>query len=919
MNKQQKDLLLFVPFAYSCNSCSKAFMQIDLPQDILSIISTDHKPSLKELKEYVAKGHEWLLAGHSSGASGFDTVKGHTRLIDNLLQRLFIDAANDARAKYPQASDRCSVVAIGGYGRGELNPYSDIDVLFLYPAEISSYLKSLTEGILYRLWDLGLTVGFSTRNIADCVKIARNDLTARTALMDTRLIAGEEGLYAEMEDVLHCDVIWKGVDAFIREKLLESEERHRKYGSSVYILEPNIKEGEGGLRDIHTALWISKARFKVGSFRELMKKGVITPREFRFFERSTEFLFRVRNELHYLSGRKNDQMSFEHQEKIAKFMGFRDTKHHKAVEGFMRGYYIYARNISQFSQLLIKRGIAGPGLGERLIHKFVQRDIGHGFKAFHNRITVTSTSAFESSPSMLMKGFELSMKHALPFNDFTEELIRKNLRLVDDSFRHSRDVNESFFTILKGKRDVYQTLKMMHDLRFLGKFIPEFGKTFCRVQHDIYHVYTLDTHSLFTVMELRNLMEGLYAKEFPFLTGIAKETGNHHILVLAGLFHDIGKGTGKDHSETGADMVRDIAARMGLPAEEAELLDFLVRKHLIMAHISQRRDLSDERLIIDFCKEVGDIERLRMLYLLTFADMRAVGPDVWSPWKGALLEELYRAALHIFDRKLTAERIDERMGRKLSEVSVLLGREAGGLDLTDYFKTLPPRYFMASRPEEIAEHVMMFKGLDAHPISIKIDHNRELGFSVVSICTLDVPGLFSKITGVMAAHGVNILDAQIYTRKDGTVLDILTVNDPFGRLIEDEKKWEGLKDTMAAVIEGRTSVDRLLSKKSAPPAIKEKVKPRHPAVVEIDNLVSDTHSVIDIFADDRVGLLYSITSTLTKIGLYIDVAKIATKGDQAADVFYVKDIFGHKVSDEAKLERIKTELMKVLKPISPSS
>lgn len=881
----------------------------ELPQEILSLISSGSKPTLKELKDYITKGHEWLLAGHKSAASGFETVKGHTFLIDTLLQRLFSGARDDALAAYPTLVERCSIVAIGGYGRGELNPYSDVDILFLYPLAINSYLQAVTEGILYHLWDLGLTVGFSTRNIGDCVKIARTDLTARTALMDTRLIAGDEGLYAEMEGTVIRDVIGRGVDGFIKEKIQESEERHKKYGSSVYILEPNVKEGEGGLRDIHTALWIAKARYKVGSFRELMKKGVITPKELKFFERSTEFLFRVRNELHYLSGRKNDQMTFEYQEKIAKFMGFKDTHLHQAVEGFMRGYYIYARNVRHFSQILIKRAYPKPGIKERVFYKIIQRDIGDGFKVFHNRITVTSPSAFEEMPSRMMKAFALFQKHSLPLNDFTEELIRRNLRVVDDSFRRNREVNESFLTILKAKKNVYKTLQTMHELRFLGKYMPEFGKTFCRVQNDIYHVYTLDTHSLFTVMEMRRLIEGDYVKDFPFLTEMAKAVDRPHVLVLAGLFHDIGKGWGHGHADRGGDMAKAISARMGLEVSDADLLEFLVRKHLLMAHISQRRDISDERLVLDFCKDVGDAERLRMLYLLTFADMKAVGPDVWNPWKGALLEDLYMMSLHVFERKLTAERIDEKVVRKLTEVSRLLEGEVGESFVTDYSKTLPARYFSANSPLEIAGHIRMLKGLNERHLSVNIEHNPGLGFSVVTICTLNVPGLFSKITGVMAANGVNVLNAQIYTRKDGTVLDILSVNDPFGRLIEDEKKWERLKEGLVSVIEGRVSVEALLSKKTTPTVVKEKVRPRSPAVVEIDNIVSDAYTVIDIYAHDRVGLLYSISSTLTKLGLYIDVAKIATSGDQAADVFYVKDIFGHKITDEKRLEKVKAAIL----------
>jgi [protein-PII] uridylyltransferase len=887
-------------------------MQIDLPQDILSIINTGHKPSLKELKDYIAKGHEWLLTRHRSGASGFETVKGHTLLMDNLLRRLFLDAREEALARYRGEEERCSVIAVGGYGRGELNPYSDIDVLFLYPSTINAYLKALTESILYYLWDLGLTVGFSTRTVGDCARIARSDLTARTALMDTRLIAGDETLYAEMEERLLKDVIGRGVEGFIEDKLRESEERHRRYGSSVYILEPNLKEGEGGLRDIHTVLWVSKARYKIEGFREMMKRGIITPRELRFFERSTEFLFRVRNELHYLSGRKNDQLTFDYQERIARFLGFKDTQKHLAVEGFMRGYYIYARNISHFSQTLIRRASVRPGIRERVFYRVTQRDLGDGFRAFHNRITVTSPSAFQEEPSRMMKAFELSQRHGLPINDFTEELIRRNLRLVDDSFRVNREVNESFMKIIEGKGNVYETLKTMHDLRFLGKLIPEFGKTFCRVQHDIYHAYTLDTHSLFTVMELERLLKGDYNKDFPLLTGLAKEVESPHVLMLAGLFHDIGKGRGSGHADIGGEMVKKISERTGLTFQDADLLEFLVRKHLLMAHISQRRDISDERLILDFCREVGDEERLKMLYLLTFADIRAVGPEVWTPWKGALIEELYRIAIHIFERKLEAERMDERVARKLKDVSLLLKGEIGEPFLIDYFKSLPARYFSANTPGDIAAHIRMLKGLPERPISIEIEHKRELGFSVVTVCTLDIPGLFSKIAGVMAANGINILNAQVYTRRDGTVLDILGVKDPYGRLMEDERKWGSLKDGLISAIEGRVSVERLVSRTARPSPVRERARPRFPTLVEIDNMVSDTHTVIDIYADDRVGLLYSITSTLTRLGLYIDVAKISTRGDQAADVFYVKDIFGHKVTDEAKLGRIRAEILKVV-------
>jgi [protein-PII] uridylyltransferase len=436
----------------------------------------------------------------------------------------------------------------------------------------------------------------------------------------------------------------------------------------------------------------------------------------------------------------------------------------------------------------------------------------------------------------------------------------------------------------------------MHDLEFLNRFIPEFEKTYCKVQHDIYHIYTVDIHSLFAVGEIARLWRGEHAKDLPLLTKLANDVDKRELLILAVLLHDVGKGEGGGHADKGADLVPTNSRRMGLTKEDSERLEFLIRNHLLFAHIAQRRDLHDEKMIIQFSRQMGKSENLKMLYLLTYADIKAVGPDVWTEWKALLLQELYEKSFDVLERgDFRYEARSERVKKVKRKVIDILGDEFPAELVKDELKAMTTRHLLGD-----------------NTMIERIVHETERGYTSYTICTLDVSGLFSRITGVMAANGMNILGAQIHTSTNGKVLDVLQVNSPQGFVITDESRWKRLEEDMRQVLEGKVRVAALVEKRRRPTLLSEKPKPRFPTRVEIDNEVSADYTVIDIYSHDKVGLLYQITSTLTELGLYIGVSKISTKVDQVADVFYVKDIIGHKISRESKLKEIRERLIKAI-------
>ncbi|QWV91817.1 [protein-PII] uridylyltransferase [Geomonas oryzisoli] len=862
---------------------------------------------LAAAREFLEHFREESKRSHREGEDGISVVQSITAMTDALVTRLFTALSDDLQM---HKSGQLALIAVGGYGRRELNPYSDLDLLFLYSGKDSKVVEEAANRLLYFLWDLRLDVGYSVRTIADCVDMAANDITVKTALLDARLLIGSDHLFGELKKVMVTQVLAKRSDAFINEKLEELRKRREKYGSSVYILEPNIKEGEGCLRDLHTAMWVAKIKYKVDEPRELVMKGVLSEEELGMYYSSLSYLWRIRNELHYLAGRKNDQLTFEAQTSIARFFGYEDKGKTLAVEQFMQDFYLHANRVEHFSSLLITKCSQREDSTRKILGYFTRRPVGDGFYVMKGELVVPDESVIAKDPVRLIKIFEHAQKQGVALALGTKTLIRNSLDLVNDKFRRSKEANASFINILQSEKKVYDTLQQMHHLGFLIRFIPEFERIYCKVQHDVYHIYTVDTHTLFAVEEIAKLWRGEHKDTLPLLTQLAMEIDKRWLLLLAVLFHDIGKGGGGGHAEVGAELTKTIARRMGLIKEDSERLQFLVRQHLLLAHIAQRRDLHDERMIIQFARQMEKSENLKMLYLLTYADIKAVGPEVWTEWKALLLQELYDKAFTVLERgDFKLEASGDRVRRVKRTVFDLLVDDYPGQLIKDELQALTTRHLLSYTPEVLSGHVRTLLEMPKKLLVLQLSHEVDRGYTNCTICTYDIPGLFSMITGVMAANGMNILGAQIHTNTNEKVLDILQVNSPQGFVITEESRWKRFETDLRQVLEGKVRVGQLVAKRNRPSILTEKAKPTVPARVEIDNEVSSDYTVIDIYAHDKVGLLYSITSTLTRLGLYIGVSKISTKVDQVADVFYVKNIFGQKISEPAKLEEIRTELL----------
>lgn len=868
---------------------------------------------LQASRDYLDCQREIVRKEHESGAGGRQVVALLTAMIDGLIGRLFQAVAVDLGALSEIA---CALLAIGGYGRAELNPRSDIDLMFYYHGKDRSAAELISERMLYLLWDLGLDVGYSVRTAADCIEMADKDITARTAILDARFLVGSEDLFADFRQHVLSQALSKNSTGFIRQKQEESRRRLAKYGSSVYLLEPNIKEGEGGLRDLQAAVWILRVKFKATGLRDLVIKGVLTEQEMEEIESACDYLWRIRNQLHYLSSRKNDQIHFEQQEQIAYFLGYRDSKKAPAVEQFMQNYYSYATQVEHLSSLLVNRA-ANRDQNPSFFSSFSKRTLEEGFYLLRRELRSSKADIFVKNPELLMRAFVLSQRHGVVLSIDLKTLIRENLHLINDKFRRSRQVNREFFEILRGDQ-CGEILRDMHHLRFLNRFIPEFERIYCKVQHDAYHIYTVDIHTLFAVEEILKLWAGDYAEKKPLLTQVANDIEKRELLLLSVLFHDIGKGEGKNHSEKGALLVKTISRRMGLNKEDSARLEFLVLHHLEMAHISQRRDLHDDKLIDQVARSMGMTENLNMLYLLTFADLRAVGPDVWSEWKGFLLQELYEKTFDVLERgNFRADARSEKVRNRKRKVYEALAEEFGQRKVKAALRSLGSRYLYSHRSPQIIDHLRVFLGRGKKPLAMRVDHQTEGQFSRLMLSTIDSPGLFSLIAGVLAANGVNILGAQIYTRTNGEAFDLLQVSSSTGEIIDNPRRWQKVEKELTEVIEGRKRVDELVEKSKPPSFLTEKALPKYPSRVEFDIDVSDNHTVVDIYTHDRVGLLYEITRTFADLGLYIGVSKISTKVDQVADTFYLQDIFGQKIVQPEKLDEYRHALLQVLGDDSP--
>lgn len=864
------------------------------------------------LRDFVEGERQTIQKRHREGVGGMEVVEDLTDLVDGVVSRLYHFAEGVCREHF-QTGSPCALLALGGYGRRELNPASDVDLMFLYRDRITPSAHALIHFLLPLLWDVGFTVGHSVRSLADCARMAREDLHSRTSMLEARLLAGDEPLYRELEGVLERSLGRRRGHAYIQAKLQERETRYAKYSRSVYLQEPHVKEGAGGLRDIHTALWIARARHQVRRLQDLDAWGLLGREELFLYRQAMDFLLRVRTELHYLSGRKNDLLFFHLQEPAAANLGFGDDRTARGVERFMQHYYLQARTIFHLSERIIERCIEGRSPKESIMTRLRARDLGDGLTEINREIHILPRNRhlFQDDPVRLLKIFWYALQTGYALSSGAQELIREHLHLIDDQFRRSNRALSFFLAILREPRGVAATLRLMHELGVLGAYIPEFAKLTCLVQYDVYHKYTVDMHTFLALEHLETLDQAptYYAKEFQ---AIVAELRRPEILKLGILFHDIGKGEGRGHVVRGTAMTQEILTRMGLAEGEVDDVRFLVEHHLTMAHISQRRDLDDEPMLIEFARKVRDIERLKMLYLLTALDIRAVGPEVWTEWKGTLLWELYIRTHTLLTRGIP-EGVDELV--KASAIKASLSQELGGefppAALQGHLERVPVRYLLTTPSAKVATHLRMIERLvQGEEVAVQWAPYPLVGYSEVTVCAVGRPGRFAQIVGTLTANRMNILSAQIFTRQDGVVLRTFQVDDGKGGAITSEAIWRSFEADLARVVTGQVDVRELILGRHREILSRPARRGGAPPItrVEFDNYVSETHTVIDVRTHDRLGLLYTVSSVLNELGLDLALAKITTDVDQVVDVFYVTDQDGRKVEDEARMEEIRQRL-----------
>jgi len=854
-------------------------------------------------------------------------VRLQSAAMDRIVTALWERAT--AAAAQVSAPSPVSLVALGGYGRRELAPFSDVDLLVLHGSrEPDAFVKSASERFLYALWDLKLEVGYAVRDLRACDQLASEDHTARTALLDLRPLTGDRDLYRELErEELHGLSAAK-VEKFLADKLEEMRARRDRFGDSIYLLEPNVKESEGGLRDLQSALWLARVRFKVAGITELLARALLPEREIREMRRARDFLWRVRNEMHYLAARKWDQLTFDVQPLVAQAMGYRDGDAGPAVEEFMRHYYLAAKTVLVACDAIVDRclepqtasgwrmvpppaatlGAERPipllgGQPARGADRFLP---GGELKVFRGRLSVVEKEVLRRSPAALVRLFAVADREGLDLYPYARDLAAEAAEVLPQDAASDPELNHELLGCFTRPGTRGRFLSLMHEIGVLPHVLPEFARVTARRQIDLYHVYTVDVHTLFAVRRLFALRCGDVDEDL--VGDITRRMERPLALYLGTLFHDIGKGSGKDHSMRGAEIAAEACVRMGLDPAEAADIEWLVAKHLRMSAIAQRRDLSDPDLIHGFAEEVGTLDRLEKLYALTYADMATVGPRTWTEWKARLLRELFtktRDVLAAGDLARPEPGRAEAAGREL--VLAALGARARRRadDHGRFVAAMPARYFLNVSPAEAPLHLSLLARGTRRPLATAVRHHPRLGHSEVTITAADRPGLLATVAGVLAAHRIDIQHAEVFSTPSdaalgalaGRALDVFDVRGPDDGPVEPVR-WRAARRDLARVLAGEEGLDALLARRLRASAVPQKPLPRLATKIVIDNDASRTHSVVDVFTADRVGLLHAVAKTLFELGLSVDLARIATEGHRASDAFYVRAPDGRRLEGE---------------------
>jgi len=824
------------------------------------------------------------------------------------------------RAENPSTAERMAVVAQGGYGRGLLAPGSDIDLLFLLPYKQTAWGESVAEYILYLLWDLGFKVGHATRTIAQCVRLSLSDMTIRTALLDARLILGDEKLFADFQHRFRKDVLEVDARAFIAAKLAEQDARHSRAGASRYQVEPNIKEGAGGLRDLHTLHWLAKHLYPDHAEEQFVEAGVFTPHEYRSFRRCESFLWTVRCQLHFLTDRPEERLSFDLQRAMAERLGYRGHAGLSAVERFMKHYFLIAKEVGQLTRIVcsaleLKQLKSVPTL-DTLLAPFSWRRRAKlrrtsDFRIENGRISTVDKDAFAKDPVNFIRLFVFADENQAAFSPEVLRQIRANFRLIDDNLRGNPTANRLFMRLLTDARDPEGALRKMNEAGVLGRFIGDFGRVVSMMQFNMYHHFTVDEHLIRTIGFLSGIERGRLSVDHPVSSEVVRTIDNRRALYVAALLHDIAKGRDEDHSIAGARIARELGPRLGLTASETETAAWLVEHHLTMSLFAQSRDLNDPKTIRDFAEIVQSRERLKLMLILTVADIRAVGAGVWTGWKGQLLRTLYFETEPLLGGGHTTLTRTERVSRAQD---ALRERLAGwpNQDLERFIDRHYPAYWLRTDLDVIAEHAKLVRDAEAQGRAVvtHISTDAFRGVTEVTLLAPNHPRLLALVAGACTGAGANIVDAQISTTRDGMALDTIHLEREFDHAEDEERRARKIAVTIERMLHGEArAADVMQSKKK--PKSRLSAFTVEPQVV-IDNTLSDALTVIEINGLDRPGLLYDVTREISDLNLDIASAHIATFGEKAVDVFYVTDLTGKKITSATRESLIRERLTKVL-------
>ena len=810
----------------------------------------------------------------------------------------------------PTESERIAVLAVGGYGRAEMAPHSDVDLLFLTPWKVTPWAESVIESLLYMLWDLKLKVGHASRTVKDCLRLGREDITIRTGLLEHRFVAGHQPLAVELDERLWAELFRNTGPAFIEAKLAERAERHKRQGGQRYVLEPNVKEGKGGLRDLQTLYWIGKYLNRVSSAEGLVQAGLFNRDEYDTFARAEDFLWAVRCHLHYIAGRAMDQLTFDMQVEVADRMGYRDANGRRAVEIFMQDYFRQATRVGELTRIFLTELEARHVKPEASIIGMFRRKkaVKAGLKLVQGRLDVIDPVTFAADTLNILRVFEEALRSGYLLHPNVMRLIAGSLPLIDDEMRTNPEAVRIFLDLLLKHGNPERALRRMNELGVLSAFIPEFEPIVAMMQFNVYHHYTVDEHIIQCISTLAQIERGELVEELPIASRILKEGVNRRVLYLALLVHDIGKGRPEDHSILGAQIARRVCGRLGLSAEETETVEWLVRYHLLMSDMAQKRDIGDPRTVRDFAKAVKTRKRLDLLCVLTVCDIRGVGPTTWNNWKAMLLRRLYSetaAALEGGLENITREHREDEGKQALRERLA----QWPAADLRRELARHYTPYWQALTTDTHAVFAELLVNLPDNEIRIDLHPDPARDATRACFALVDHPGIFSRLAGALALVGANVVDARTYTSKDGYATAVFWVQDAEGHPYE-VARLPRLRGMIEKTLKGEVVAREALKDRDK---IKKRDREfRFPTHITFDNEGSEIYTIIEVDTRDRAGLLYDLTRTLAANNIYIASAVISSYGAQVVDAFYVKDMFGLKLHAKSKQESLDRKLRQAI-------